>query len=448
MKKRNKIRIFSFSAAVLLVLGGFLIKTQVELNQNKTELEYTYRRALNDLTDYVSDMEYSLVKSSYATTATLRNDVSAELLEQSGGAKAAMSILPFSHEKSEKISRFVSQIGDYAMALSRKTASGQEISQEDLDNLKSMEEYAIILTGALEEIQAHLSESKAQIGKTSRLLNNVDEIDNIPDFDDSLDEIAKQFSEFPSLLYDGPFSDHIMQKTALYLEDKKEISLEAAAKEAAAFLKCEVSQLEEFGTHDNTLAAYVFTYGNSRINVTKKGGEISYFKKTDPIEKSSMKYEDALKKAGEFLKECGITSFKESYYVLNDNMCTINFSYVTEDGDDIICYPDLIKVVIELDQGGTVEYDATGYLMNHHKRETAKPKLSLEEAKAQVSKSLTIEDYELAIIPTPGLDEVFCYEFHCKGNNDQDVLLYINADTGMEEQLFILTHNDNGILVF
>ena len=51
MKKRNKIRIFSFAAVALLILGGYLVQAQILLTQSKTELEYTYRRALNDLTD-------------------------------------------------------------------------------------------------------------------------------------------------------------------------------------------------------------------------------------------------------------------------------------------------------------------------------------------------------------------------------------------------------------
>jgi len=450
MKKRNKIRIFSFAAVALLILGGYLVQAQILLTQSKTELEYTYRRALNDLTDYVSDMEHTLRKSAYASTPTLRGDISAQLVEQSGGAKASMAILPFSNEKSERISRFVSQIGDYAMFLSRKTLQGQKIEAGDIENLENMEKYTVKLYEALYEVQAHLSVSKAEIGKTRELLNNVDEINNLPSFDDSLDEIAKEFSEFPSLLYDGPFSDHIMQQESLYLGDKPETNKEKAAKKAAEFLECDVSELTESGTHESTLAAYVFTKDNSRVNVTKRGCEISYFKKTDPIENNNLSYEQALEKASGFLRENGIDSFKESYFVLNDNMCTINFSYlIKKEGqqkNDVICYPDLIKVVIELDEGGMVEYDATGYLMNHHERDVGEEKLSLEEAKKSVSSALEIKGHEMAVIPTPGLDEVYCYEFTCKDKKGTDILLYVNAETGMEEQLYILTHSDNGIL--
>lgn len=450
MRKRNKIRLFSFSAALLLALGGFLWQYQTLLTQSKTELEYSYRRALNDLTDYITQMEYSLQKSTYANTATMRGVLSAELLEESGGAKAAMAVLPFSEEKMENISRFVSQVGDYAMALTRRTAAGGKMEDEDFDNLDTMRAYSVKLRDALAEIQAHLSVEKASVTKTHSLLNNVDDIDKIPNFDDSLDSVATEFAEYPAMLYDGPFSDHILQQTAKFLEDKSEISSADAAKKAADFLKCDVKDLTESGSSETAaLSAYVFTTGDSRINVTKQGGEISYFKKAGEIQQGEMDYEGALKAASKFLKECGVDTFRESYYVINDNTCTINFSFLlTEENREIICYPDLIKVTVDLHEGGTVEYDATGYLMNHRNRVIALPKLTAEQAQENISPRLTVEHVAQAIIPTPGKYEALTYEFKCKDKEKNDVLVYVNAETGMEEQIYLLSYSDNGVLTF
>ncbi|WP_159459747.1 PepSY1/2 domain-containing protein [Scatolibacter rhodanostii] len=446
MKTRNKIRLGSFIAAAILILGGFAIRNYFMLEQSKTELEYTYRRALNDLSNSIDDMEFTLKKASYANTPTLRHELSAQLLEQSSGAKTSMSVLPFSAEKTEKISRFVSQIGDYSMSLSRKAAANIEISEEEVQSLVTMRDYTVKLRDALQEIQAHLSAEKAAVGKTKQLLNNVDEIDNLPSFDDSLDEIAKEFNEFPTMLYDGPFSDHILQKTAMFLEGKAEISKEEAAKKAAAFLKCDVSELQDGGTQDNTLASYVFNYNNDRILITKLGGEISYFTRDSDIKERKLDYDQAMASALEFLKSQGIETVKESYYVLNDNRCTINFAYTAEGENTVICYPDLLKVSVNLDDGSIVEYDPIGYLMNHHDREFPAPALTPEQAQEKVSSLLTVESYNLAIIPTAGLNEIFAYEFVCKDDEGTDILIYVNAETGMEEQLFILTYSDNGVL--
>lgn len=447
MKKRTKAKIVSFTAAFLVVLGGWLLSSNLMLDRTKTELEYNYRRALNDLTDYVTNMQTTLTKASLVNTAPMRASVSAKLLEQSEGAKAAMAILPFSQEKTDRISRFLSQIGDYAMALNWKSTSGGKVEESDLQNLSSMGDYAGRLSEALQEIQANLDTEKASIGRTESLLNNVDEIDALPSFDDGLDGVAQEFSEFPSLLYDGPFSDHILRRESLFLKDKAELTREEAAKKAAEFLCCDPLQLEDGGTNENALAAYVFTYESARVSVTRRGGEISYFKKTGEIPEAKLTYEEALAEATEFLKDCGISSFKESYYVMNDNMCTINFCSVTEDDLQAVCYPDLIKVVVELREGGTVEYDAAGYLMNHRERQLSPPALSAAEAQENLSPLLTVDGLTLSVIPTPGLDEVLCWEFRCTTPDGGEALVYLNAETGLEEQFYLLQKGDNGVLV-
>ena len=56
------------------------------------------------------------------------------------------------------------------------------------------------------------------------------------------------------------------------------------------------------------------------------------------------------------------------------------------------------------------------------------------------------QEPNLALIPTPGLDEVLCWEFVCKGEDGEDVLVYISGETGMEERIYELIESDNGVL--
>ena len=194
------------------------------------------------------------------------------------------------------------------------------------------------------------------------------------------------------------------------------------------------------------LEAYVFSRGDSRIQVTRLGGEIAYFKKSADVPEEKLSYEEALQAAAALLREAGISSFQESYYVKNDNQCTINFSYLSEEGLGVVCYPDLIKVTVELGEGAMLEYDATGYLMNHHSRELVAPALDAETAKKNVSPLLTVESSALALIPTPGLSEVLCWEFLCKDRDGGEALVYINAESGLEEQLYLLQKDEHGVL--
>ena len=136
-------------------------------------------------------------------------------------------------------------------------------------------------------------------------------------------------------------------------------------------------------------------------------------------------------------------SFKESYYSVSDNICTINFAYTA---NEIIYYSDLVKVGVSLQTGEIVSFCATGYIMNHKTRPEKAVTLSADEAKEYVNKNLEITGSQLAFIPTAGKFEVLTYEFRCKSDNN-DILVYINADTGAEEQLYIVLKSDNGVLV-
>lgn len=448
MDKRDKIRFGAFTLAVLFALCGLWFKSLRMLDTAETTLEYTYRRALNDFNDHVYEMCSTLQKTPYVGTATMQNTISSKLLEQSSGAKAAMAILPLSQEKAEKISRFLSQVGDYALSLATRSAVGKKQTEDDFETLSTLLEYAKKLSNALQEIQSRLSAERLSLTQISDRLNNIETMDEFPAFDDNFDSAAKEFAEFPALLYDGPFSEHIYQKEPLFLIDKHEISKEDAAEIAADFLSCQIEELSFTGEGGKQLAVYSFTNGNSHVNITKLGGAVAYFKKSAVIPESKLDYTDALKSAEKILNEMGIENFVESYYVINDNMCTISFTgTATLFNSEIICYPELIKVTVELKDGGTVEYDSSAYLMNKHNREISAPAITAEQAAESLSERLSVSSQRLAIVPNYALDEVLCYEFLCTAQTGEEFIVYVNAETALEEQIYILQKNDKGVLV-
>jgi germination protein YpeB len=127
----------------------------------------------------------------------------------------------------------------------------------------------------------------------------------------------------------------------------------------------------------------------------------------------------------------------------HDGMAVFNFAY--EDGDYIV-YPDLIKVKVSLATGNPIGFEALNYLVAHRERDLKEPKLSLEEARKLVNKNLEITSERLAVIPGKSGNEIECYEF--KGNFDNDsFIIYINANTGKEEDILRILDTDNGTMV-
>ena len=89
--------------------------------------------------------------------------------------------------------------------------------------------------------------------------------------------------------------------------------------------------------------------------------------------------------------------------------------------------------------------ETTGYLNNHEKRDIKKVTISKEEAKKNLNKDLKIESEKLAIIPTEWKSEVLCWEFKGKVD-DTDFLVYINSETGKEEDILVIVDTPNGTL--
>lgn len=446
MTRRGKIRTGIFALAAVTVLGVGLSVRNMQATEAETTLSYVYQRAVNDLSGYVTGMENALEKVRYANTATAQTSLAAQLLEESSGAKAALAALPVSGENSGNINRFLAQSGDYASYLSRRLAAGSTLGDEDFENLSMLRKYAETLNEELQKLEERFRYGKVTMNEAKTTLQNITEA--LPAFGGELEKSASAFGEYPTLIYDGPFSDHISQMTAKATKGLERLPQGNAEQAAAKYLGVKSSELEHTTDTGGGLPCYNFTSGDIRISVSKDGGLLCSISNSRTIKENKLSQEEALKKAEDFLKKSGITSFQESYYITADGICTFNFAWLEEtDSLSVTCYPDLIKVGVALDNGEIVSYNASGYLMNHHTRSFEGAAVSAEKARESISPRLQIQhEPNLALIPTPGLDEVLCWEFVCKGEDGEDILVYINVQTGMEERIYELIESDNGVL--
>ena len=169
----------------------------------------------------------------------------------------------------------------------------------------------------------------------------------------------------------------------------------------------------------------------------------------DGAEESStidfLSYEEAVNKAQQYLSAHGYDSMKDTYYETDNGVMTLNFAYY-DSASQTICYTDLIKVEVSLQDGSILGLDARGYLVNHHDRTIAEPALTVEQAQESLSDALTVDSVRPALIPSSGQNEVATYEFLCSSATGDRILVYINSQTGAEEQLLILLQTPNGTL--
>ncbi len=440
MKRRTTVRIISFGLAVCAALGGF-IAMQWRDNRNLNQLlTNQYTAAMTDLSDCLSQINVLLQKEMYSGTSKGFAELSSHLSQTAGAAKASLARLPVSGEQTDAIFKYLSQVGDFSLSLSRKAAAGSDMTDEERSSLQKLTDYSGKLSDEITAIQTQM-ETTGWDGEITAIFDEAS--DELSDLNSAIEDTAQTVTGYPTLIYDGPFSDHVNSLEPEYIKDKTAISRDEAAKIAAKYLECDTDEAKFYDDEDGQITAYVFTHGDDSVAITRQGGVCLYLYRAHQPETVEITEEEAVAKALSYAQDRFGMSFQESYYMVNENICVVNLAYLLE---DTICYSDLVKVGVAMDTGEIVSVEAQGLIMNHKERSAPQPEKTQEEARASVSSALDIRSVNTAIIQREDLKEVLCYEFVCKGQNDENILVYVNADTLDEENILMLIETEGGVM--
>ena len=370
--KRNLIRIISFICAAIVALSAAAVSNYVRAEKLDRINTNSQQRALTELTTCMSNIQQGLSKEFYTTTAPMAEKLSSEIWREASQAKSCLSVLPVSDILLENTFKFLSQVGAFCSSLSEKAAKGEKISEEEYASLEELIKYSKELTSRLENMCAYLENGALTFESTDDAVAAMSEELDSMDFETAISDAEQALVDYPTLIYDGPFSDHILQKEPEMTKGKEEISEAAATEAAANFSGIAIEKLKREEDENGTLASYTFSSEEDGvvISITKRGGYLSYMLGSSYAGVSKLSAEEAIERGVEYLESHGINNMKESYYSINDGICTVNYAYVQ---NGVICYPDLIKVSVAMDTGKVISVDARGYLVNHFARTDVNP---------------------------------------------------------------------------
>lgn len=441
MTKRNIIRLSSVGAFALIVLVAFTTVNTRNMHTYKETLEVSYRQSLSELNDCLDNVNTDLTKSLYSNSAAEMKEISRDLYAQCTAAKGAVSRLPVSQMELGNTYKFLSQASDYAQYIGAKIERGGVVSDKEHANLNTLLRYATALSKSTNEM-LNIAENGMKI--TDGAVKNTAKISATP-LSNSFSESAKTFEKFPTLLYDGPFSDQVLNKESEMLKSADARSREDCKKIAARALETNENRVSYESDSKGRLPAYTFKRGRYTISVTKQGGYIKSILYSAKVNENNISEKNACELADKFLKRIGYYDMKQSYYSVNENVCTVNFAYAK---GDYYCYADLIKVSVSMENGEIIALDAATYLTNHTERKAFSPKVSSEKAQKKLSPYLTVKGVKKCVIPKENGTEEQCWEFFCTSRDTgEDALIYINAQTGIEEDILLLLYSDSGTLV-
>ena len=441
VSRRGKIRVRLYASVLILVLfSAFVINAQ-KASELSRQLNADAERSLSTLEACMSSINTNLTKGLYANTTPMLSSMAISLTRDAASAKNSLSALPLSDTQLDNMLKFLSQVGAFVSTLDRKLSLGEPITSEERNQLKQLIDVSQKLLSELDTITQGVEDGSVSFKQAGSTLQK--SADQSVQIDSAFGDAEQTLTDYPTLIYDGPFSDHILNQTPKTLEGKSDVSKEKALEIASDFIGIDKSTLRFDSETNGVIETYNFFVDSINISVCKKGGAVLYLLGSSSAGESVISPEQAVENAKNFLSAKGYENMKESYYSTQDGICTVNFAYENE---GVICYPDLIKLSVSLETGNIISFDARGYIMNHTDRPPVQSKISADEAKMSVSDYLTVMSSRLAIIPTDYKTEKTAYEFHCKTPDEQEVLVYIDVLTAKEDDILLLLYSDGGIL--
>lgn len=446
LSDRHMYSIVLLCAAIVATAGIYQYKRAQDFH---LMVENNYQRAFAEMVDYVDNIDEKLAKSLVVSSPTQLNILANEIWRDASFAQANLGQLPITNTALDNTGKFLAQIGNYTQSLSTKVSKTNQITQEERTQLKDLTVYSSKLSEQLQQMENDMYAGAIKFNTIERSSMRVFGKQN----DEGLftmENVEKEFADYPSLIYDGPFSDHITNAQPMYIKDLPEVTQDEAKLKVIAFLGGEKAKDAEFtGESDGRVKTYnfkVITDDDKReitVAITKQGGIVEFVLDNKSGEKENVDINRAIEIADRFLKDRGFTSMQQNYYQKTGNTVTINYAYMQ---DNVTVYHDLIKVKVCLEDGDVIGFEAKGYIMNHS---DTRPLVDLavteEMARSKVNPDIEITKTRLAIIPLESGRESYCWEVQAKFN-DKVYLIYVNTQTGEEEKILLLLDTPEGTL--
>lgn len=451
--RNHKVLIGLLLVVGLAVAAGSYYSAQYykQANASQNALEASYQNNFFNLIENMENLDVLLGKSLASNSAGQNAITFASVWSMAEMAKANLSNLPLGTINTVRSNQYLSQLGDFSYSLAQKAADGQEINDSDWQKIRQLHNENRTIHKELRSLVELMQEKQVRFGSLARV-----DKDKLPQESlavlegfGKLDERLQ--NEVPTLTYDGPFSDHVVNRSPRGLTGAV-INKTQAENIALQFIK-KMNRTGRYTVGTTSLASgriasYSVTLkpqeaGRSELilGISRKGGHVVLMMDGgEPAAAKRIGYAQAIRKAEDFVDKLDLGAFVATGHLAEGNELLVNFAALQ---DGVVIYPDMIQVSVSLDTRNVAGYDASKYLLSHTNRELPAPALTEDEARAKVNPRLNIERVRLALIPLGNLEERLTYEV--KGKIDSDTYyVYINALTGSQEKILLIVETPDG----
>lgn len=439
MKKKTRVLIISYTAALVAALAIGLIACRTDANRRQTAMDANYRHAYGEVLNAVQELDSSLQKSLYATTAAMECTVCTDIYSNAQTAEMALGVLPVNSHALARIARNIALAGDYARTLSRNAAEGKTFTSEELEHLRAFSDATTQLSTQLAALGQSLYDGAVTTTAHMRSTESLENLGLETDLSDTLEAelaaLADSFEELPLPIADGSYQVRTAADYAM-LAGRGEVTEEQAQAAAAAFLDMDAARLQATGRSEGVVPCWNFAIDDgddtSYIAVTVSGGEVLRYYSSCAGGEPALSTDEAVEAAAAFLRARGYGGMRliDTEDAGQSLICT--FCYVQ---DNVLCTADQLRVRVRLDDGTVCGFSSASYLDTHRARTLPTDTIGIEAGQAAVPGTLQVMDTRMALLRLYGARETLCYEYLCETDDGQRCVIAVNARTGQQERI-------------
>lgn len=409
-----------------------------ETRQYQNELENVYQKNLYDLVEGVNNAEVKLSKAISSNEKDFQKKMLTDVVKNAQVAESSISSLPITQNSLADSVKFINQLSGYSTTVIESLASEPELSTQEKENLTKLHASLLQIKDRLNNYVDKIQTGYSIVGQNLKLE------DGNNGFTVSLSMFKEISVDYPTMIYDGPFSESETDYVVKGLTGT-EVTKEDAYNSVVKTFK-NLSKLQFAGEIDSNFRTYNFDVLTSNsyhlfAQVSKIGGHILTVSGYNEVDgENTVGIDEAEQIALVFVKANGIENAECVWQDVLGNAAYLNIA-PTQNG--IILYPDLVKVKVDLITGTIVGYDATSYFISHVDRNLQGDLISNERAGASLPQGYGISAGRLCLAPLDYGREVLCYEF--AGERDGDTYyFYINATSGKLENVLKVLQTEDG----
>lgn len=407
-------------------------------NQLALDTENKYMSAFHKLKWTSENIEERTARLMATNDPQLQESLLADLRVYSAQAVEHMSVLPFLNTNTPRIENFLNTLREQSDLMHQKINQGQTLSDKEWTQLADMRKQSVFFEEELSNVLGIVGLGHIRWRDTVRVTGPAQSGTRTTPLTKSVVQIEKALTPPPGEEQSlSPQNDPLK---APRVDPGPPVDQAAAIAAVKRFVDMPLKgEPTVTGVSDPQDQEHVFSLyfinavkeNGTPLNfgVSVHGGHVIYMLDGRAITQKTFTVPQLIERARQMLEQRGYRSVSYVSAAENDGTLVMDFA-VVENGVSVEV--DRIKVMLAMDNGELVGFDAKNYWINRHSRQLGKPKISVDKARTYLAPRLKVEGgARLALIADRRSQERLVWAFHGTVD-DQRFKVYVDANTGEE----------------